>query len=149
MSGERPPAIASYHLARYVANQHKVPHTHFSMLSEMTINLIGPLEYHGYLLPDRMLPDISEGKMFCKWLREVKKIDPSQFPYYNHEYEDGRIVAAKLYPISLLEDFRNHFHGVWLKNQAIRYFRERDRSAVDFFPRAFPRLFQATQHRLS
>jgi hypothetical protein len=33
------------------------------------------MEIMGYTLPEHMLPDISSGKMFCKWLRDVHGID--------------------------------------------------------------------------
>ena len=86
-----------YHLRRYVANMSEVPRTHFSMLQEMTYNLIAPMESNGYTLPESMLPDISEGRMFSDWLRE-QGIDPTAFPRYTHKYEDGRKVRARLYP---------------------------------------------------
>lgn len=118
-----------YHLRRYVANMAKVPNTHFSMLQEMTYNLIAPMEANGYTIPESMLPDISEGRMFCGWLRK-NGIEPKNFPSYIHEYEDGRKVKARLYPNEFLSDFRNHFHEVWLPQRAKIYFSERDPSAL-------------------
>lgn len=119
-----------YHLRRYMANRAQVPHTHFSMLNEMTLVLIGPMEDSGYTLPDNLLPDISEGRMFCKWLRDEKGIDTDALPTYKHEFEDGRIVHPKLYPNEVLADFRAHFHQVWLPSKALKYFAERDPKAV-------------------
>ena len=75
-----------------------IPRTHFSMLQELTYTLIAPMEAQGYTLPERMIPDISEGRMFSKWLRDEKGIDPATFPTYKHKYEDGRVVDARLYP---------------------------------------------------
>ena len=66
-----------YHLRRYVANMTAIPRTHFSMLQELTYGLIAPMEAQGYTLPENMVPDISEGRMFSKWLRD-KGIDPEQ-----------------------------------------------------------------------
>ena len=103
-------AILPVHLERYMLNRSKVPYTHFSMLNELTLNLIAPLEQAGYTLPQSLVPDISEGRMFCKWLRDQKNIEPNVFPTYKHEYPDGREVDAKLYPIELYEDFRRHFN---------------------------------------
>jgi KilA-N domain len=77
MSGKSPATVADtvpYHLRRYVANQPNIPVAHFSILSEMTTLLIAPMEIMGYTLPEHMLPDISNGKMFCKWLRDVHGI---------------------------------------------------------------------------
>ena len=119
-----------YHLRRYVANLGNVPRGHFSVLQELTYNLIAPLEARGYHLPDHMVPDISQGRMFAGWLRNEKGIDPAQFPSYRHQYEDGRIVDAKAYPNALKGDFSHHFETVWMPNRAIGYFRERDPEAV-------------------
>lgn len=124
-----------YHLRRYVANMTAVPRTHFSMLQELTYSLIAPMEADGYTLPEHMVPDISEGRMFCKWLREVKGVDPTSFPTYTHRYEDGRKVQARLYPNELLPDFRKHFQEEWLPNRAGMYFESRDPKAIGYLPK--------------
>ncbi|HCT7913257.1 KilA-N domain-containing protein [Acinetobacter baumannii] len=126
-----------YHLERYVQNMNEIPHTHFSMLNELTFNLIAPMENRGYTLPENMVPDISEGKMFSKWLRDVKGIDTSALPSYSHRYQDGRIVQARLYPIELLPDFRKHFHEVWIPQKALTYFRERDPQALPYLTQVY------------
>jgi hypothetical protein len=77
MSGNIPASVAvPYHLRRYVANQPNVPVGHFSILTEMTQLLIAPMELMGYTLPEHMFPDISHGKMFCKWLRDLTGSTP-------------------------------------------------------------------------
>lgn len=119
-----------YHLKRYLANQAAVPRTHFSMLQELTLALIAPLEQQGYRLPDNMIPDISEGRMFSKWLRDEKGVDTSAMPTYRHAYADGRVVDARLYPLHLLADFREHFHAVWMKERCMTYFADRDTKAL-------------------
>jgi hypothetical protein len=129
MSGKVAGGNLPYHLRRYVANMSNVPAGHFSMLNEMTIALIAPLERMGYVLPISLLPDISEGKMFCKWLRE-QGYDTNALPTYDHHYEDGRIVYAKAYPNKLLADFRRHFVEVWLHQHALVYFGQRDQNAI-------------------
>ncbi|MET4219571.1 hypothetical protein ABIB00_004794 [Bradyrhizobium sp. LB14.3] len=35
-----------------------------------------------------LVPDISHGKMFCKWLCDVHGIDTDALPTYRHVYED-------------------------------------------------------------
>jgi len=72
MSGKsRPgPYNPPYHLERYLANNGSVPAGYFSVLAELTILVIGPLERLGYRLPSEMVPDISEGRIFAKWLRD-------------------------------------------------------------------------------
>lgn len=124
--------VLPIHIERYMQNRAKVPYTHFSMLNEITLNLVAPLEQAGYTLPVKMVPDISEGRVFCKWLRDNKGIDTDSFPKYSHEYPDGRVVEAKLYPMELYEDFRKHFNEVWLPVHAPKYFAKKDKVALSF-----------------
>ena len=124
-----------YHLARYTANSQKIPYTHFSILNEMTLALIAPLENEGYRLPESLIPDISQGKMFARWLREKKGVDTDSMPTYSHEYADGRVVQAKMYPVELIEEFRLHFNEVWLPQRSTEYFRERDPKALPYLPK--------------
>ncbi|MBW8299474.1 MAG: KilA-N domain-containing protein [Hydrogenophaga sp.] len=139
MSGSGPKrSEMPYHLRRYVANQSNVPIGHFSILAELTMALIGPMEHMGYTLPENMVPDISHGRMFCKWLRDKHGIDTDALPTYWHVYEDGRRVQAKAYPESLLADWRKHFREEWLPNRAVAYFTGRDNSALAFLPRLLP-----------
>jgi hypothetical protein len=124
-----------YHLRRYVANMAAIPRTHFSVLQELTYGLIAPMEADGYTLPEYLVPDISQARMFSKWLWDHKRIDPSTFPTYLHRYEDGRVVQARLYPNELLADFRAHFQNVWLPLRAETYFSERDPRALSYLPK--------------
>lgn len=122
-----------YHLKRYLLNRGKIPNGYFSMFNEIVYSLIAPLEQLGYTLPDRLVPDISEGKIFCSWLREIKGVDPSKFPTYEHEYGDGRkIPGVRLYPNELLPEFRAHFNNVWLLERAEEYFSKKDKKALPF-----------------
>lgn len=137
MSGGMAPKRAElpYHLRRHIANQNNVPHGHFSMLSEVMISIIGPMEAMGYTLPERMLPDISMGKMFCAFLRSQRNVDTTRMPKYLHVFEDGRRVMANAYPDELLADFRKHLREVWLAKHAIPYFRPRDSEALPYLSR--------------
>jgi hypothetical protein len=105
------------------------------MLNELIFGLVAPMEADGYTLPEKMMPDISEGRMFCKWLREEKGVEPNHFPTYKHRFADGRVVDAKLYPNELLADFRAHFHGTWLPKKAPQYFADRDVNALSYLPK--------------
>jgi hypothetical protein len=128
-----------YHLRRYMTNQKNVPKGHFSVLNEITLALIGPMEADGYTLPESLWPDISQGLMFAKWLRKVKNLDTKAMPYYRHEFEDGRpAVLAKAYPNDLLVDFRTHFTEYWLPYRSEKYIRERDVAALAFLPKLLP-----------
>jgi len=121
-----------------MANRSEIPPTHFSMLNEMLFALIAPLEDAGYTVPETMVPDISAGIMFCKWLRDEKGIDTDTLPTYRHVYEDGRVCYPKLYPNSVLADFRKHFHEVWLPKKARDYFTDRDPKALQYLPKLLP-----------
>lgn len=141
MTGRGSPAShrMPYHLRRYVKNRVRVPDGHFSMLTEMTQLVIAPLEDAGYVLPERLLPDISSGKMFSQILRDELGIDTSVMPYYDHYYEDGRVVRARAYPEEYLPAFRKFMRDVWLPKKAHQYFRERDLNAVKFLPAILPK----------
>jgi len=133
--GKSKPQKMPYHIERYMANSQAIPVTHFSMLNEMIFALIAPLESSGYTVPDNMVPDISEGRMFCKWLREVMLVDTDSLPTYEHKFEDGRVVHPKLYPNELLPAFREHFHRVWLPQKAENYFSSKDTTALPHLKR--------------
>jgi len=133
MSGKGAPARPSkmpYHLERHMANVGKIPPTHFSILQEMTTTLIAPLEVSGYTLPEKMVPDISQGKMFCKFAREKLGLDTDALPTYEHQYPDGRVVEAKLYPVEHLGAFRKYIAEVWMPQRAEGYFKDRDPLAL-------------------
>lgn len=132
-----------YHLRRYVRNRGNVPDGYFSMLTEMTQLIIAPMEEAGYTLPERMLPDISSGRMFCSWLRTEKGVDPNSFPTYLHYFEDGRIIAVRAYPDELLADFRKYMKQVWIPAKAVTYFRQRDPNAVEFLTAIYPKALPA------
>lgn len=119
------------HVRRYMVNQHKIPPSHFSMLNQMTFRLLAPLEGQGYILPAKMMPDISLGRMFSGWLRE-KGYDPDSFPSYRHEFLDYRPdVDARLYPNELMTEFNQQLEG-WLKDgRARKYFGERDGDSIE------------------
>ena len=98
------------HVQRFLKNRAKIPLDHFSMLNEIYLHLFAPLEEYAIIPPDKIMPDISTGRMFSGFLRQ-KGIDPSQFPTYEHEFADASRmrVRARLYPIEYLLDFRRYF----------------------------------------
>ncbi len=134
------PTPLPFHIRRYLANQGNVPVGHFSILTELTLCLIGPMEALGYRLPEKLWPDISSGRMFAKFLRDTHGIDTDAMPTYQHDFEDQRpSVFAKAYPERLLHHFRAHFREVWLPERAANYFAERDPIALSYLPRLLPR----------
>lgn len=145
----KPQATMPYHLKRYLLNRGKVPVGYFSVFNEIVYSLIAPLEDIGYTLPDNLVPDISEGGHFCKWLRNVKGVEPNNFPTYSHEYADGRIVnGVKLYPNEYLADFRAHFNDVWLYKRAYEYFSKKDKTALPFIQKMILQLSKAEQEQI-
>lgn len=128
-----------FHLRRYVINQPNVPDGCFSVLTEMIYGLVAPLEMAGYELPETIWPDISEGILFARYLREEHGIDTAAVPTYWHVFEDGRAaVRAKAYPNDYLALFRGHFTNVWLRQRAREYFLQRDPAALRYVDLALP-----------
>ena len=119
------------HVRRYLVNRHKIPPTHFSMLDQMTLRVLAPMEEYGYTLPPHLMPDIALGRMFSRWLRE-RGYDPDYFLTYRHKFLDHRpTVDARLYPNELITDFNQKLAG-WLRDgRARRYFAERDSNALE------------------
>jgi hypothetical protein len=127
-----------YHLQRYVTNQHNVPVGHFSILVEMTQTLIAPLEACGVEVPEHVWPDISQGRMFCDWLRK-NGYNPDAFPTYRHDFSDGRkAVYPKAYPIELLGSFRLFLQNDWMPNRMPKYLAEKVPEALPFMARLLP-----------
>ena len=130
MSGKAKPAKLPYHLERHMMNLHKIPVGYFSVLQEMTNAMIAPMEARGYTLPDHLVPDISHGRMLCKHLRDHLGADTDMLPTYKHEFQDGRVVDAKLYPVEHLGTFRKLLDEHWLPSKAAAYFKDRDTRAL-------------------
>ena len=117
------------HVRRYLVNRQQIPSTHFSMLDQMVLRLLAPLEEHGYILPSNLMPDIALGRMFSQWLRD-KGYVPDSFPTYRHRFLDKRpVVDARLYPNNLMTEFNDRLEW-WLRNKARRYFAPKDQNAM-------------------
>lgn len=130
MSGKGQPVRLPFHLERHMINLHKIPRGYFSALQEMTNFLVGPMEVNGYRLAENLMPDISQAKMLCKYLREIMDVDTKTLPKYMHSFPDGREVEAKLYPDKYLLIFRQLMADKWMPVNAIKYFKDRDPSAL-------------------
>jgi hypothetical protein len=150
MSGNVPNAQKfPYHIQRYLINRAEIPPTHFSVFNEIVFCLIAPLEDLGYELPDKLVPDISQGRMFARWVRDEIGMEPNDFPTYTHTYPDGRIIPnVKLYPNRLLGEFRDHFHNIWIKERAAKYFNERDKNALPYLQKMIQTLPESDYVRL-
>ena len=111
-----------YHIRRYLINRNKIPPTHFSMLDNMTLLLLAPLEAKNFIIPNNWMPDISMGRMFSQWLRD-NGYDPNTYPTYQHIFDDGKRppVQARLYPNEILTNFNLYFYNKWLPEKSITY----------------------------
>ena len=134
MSGGAPkaPAELPHHLNRYIKNDANVPPGYFSILQETGLGLFGPLHNLGFEIPKGWVPDISVGKLFCKWLRSEHGVDTDALPTYRHDYLDGRIVDPKLYPDVFLAEYRRWFREVWLPEYGVNYFKKKDPSSLAY-----------------
>jgi hypothetical protein len=141
MTGRVSPAANQmpYHLRRYLKDRNGVPDGYFSMLTEMVQAIIAPMEQAGYTLPERMLPDISSGRMFSHLLREELGVDTDAMPSYSHHFEDGRVVRARAYPEEYLPAFRRFLRERWIPEKSISYFRQRDPETVPFLESIYPK----------
>ena len=120
-----------YHLRRYMVNMPNVPYGYFSMLNEVTLSLIGPLEQLGYTVSSSMIPDISLGKTFSNHLRSLG-YPVDLYPMYPNQFEDGRVVQARAYPNALIGELRRFFTEDWLRTRSQKYFAERDPQALPY-----------------
>jgi hypothetical protein len=132
MNGKGTPAPKSlpYHIERHMLNAAKIPAGYFSVLQEMTMILVAPMDHHGYELPEGMMPDISMAKMLCATLREQFGVDTKALPVYMHTFPDGRSVQANLYPDTYLAEFRKLMQQEWLPQRSSKYFGDRDPKAL-------------------
>lgn len=111
----------------------RIPSGYFCIFEETT-NLVGNLEHHGYNLPDDAIIDISIGKCFCKFLRDECGIEPNDVCLqYPHWYPgQSHPVSANLYPLNLLEIFRNWLDKRYYSHHIEKYFKTRkDTKAIE------------------
>lgn len=128
-------------ISRYQDNYHKLPNDHFSVISEMYVRLFIELEKVGYQIPDKgvhgkqMMPDISVGQGFAKFLKEKNSDYYEKHLTYTHTFPDGREVEANMYHIDALPMFIRYIHEKWIPENAERYFRDKDPLALDYLPK--------------
>lgn len=128
-------------IERYKDNFHKIPGDHFSVISEMFVRLFMSLEKVGYVIPDagidgkKMVPDISVGLGFAKFLKGQGSEFYGSHKTYKHSFPDGRIVDANMYHIDALPDFIKYINEKWIPENAEKYFKTRDPLALDYLPK--------------
>ncbi|MGV8133759.1 MAG: Bro-N domain-containing protein [Mangrovibacterium sp.] len=128
-------------ITRYKDNYHKLPSDYFSVISEMFARLYIELEKVGYVIPDKgaggkqMMPDISVGKGFAKYLRDNNSEFIDTHKKYMHTFPDGREVEANMYHIDALPTFIKYINDKWIPENAEMYFKTRDPLALDYLPK--------------
>lgn len=126
---------------RYKLNCNKIPYNYFSVLNEMWTQVYKEFEKAGYILPDvseigkALMPDISVGKCFAKYLRAMGFQEWNQCRKYLHEFADGRCVKALMYPVDLLPTFIRYVHEEWIPKRASAYLKSRDPKALEYLPK--------------
>lgn len=132
-------------ITRYKDNFHKLPNDHFSVISEMFARLYIELEKAGYQIPDKgingkqLMPDISVGRGFAKFLRDNNSEYFDKHKKYIHTFPDGREVEANMYQIDALPEFIRYINERWIPQNAEKYFKERDPVALDYLPKLLGR----------
>jgi len=125
-------------LKRFTDNFHKIPSTHFSVITELFVRLFAALEKEGYSIPDKgitgkdMMPDISVCRGFAKFLRENHSDLWDKHTTYEHTFPGGRTVDACMYPIEVLPLFIRYVHERWIPENAVKYFEGKDPLALDY-----------------
>lgn len=127
-------------IQRFVENIHHIPRECFSVLGELFITVYGELEKVGYQLPDKaenwkqMMPDISVGLVFSKFLKERYPEWYETRKKYIHIFPDGKEKEAYMYPLAALPVFREFVFNVWFPKYAEQYFAKRDPLATNYIP---------------
>jgi prophage antirepressor-like protein len=128
-------------IERYKDNYYKLPNNYFSVISEMYARLYMELEKVGYSVPDRgehgkqMMPDISVGRLFAKYLKENNSEFFENHRTYKHTFPDGREVDANMYHIDALPIFIRYINEKWIPENAEKYFKDKDPLALYYLPK--------------
>lgn len=128
-------------IERYKDNIHKIPGDYFSVISEMFVRMYAELEKVGYSIPNKgedgkqMMPDISVGRGFAKFLKDNNSEFWGTHKKYNHTFPDGRVVEANMYKIDALPMFIRYINECWLFENASEYFKKRDPIALEYLPK--------------
>jgi len=130
---------------RYQENFHKIDRNYFSVISELFVTLNAEFEKVGYQIPDRgedgkqIMPDVSVGKLFSKYLEKINSEFNGKHKFYMHSFPDNRKdVKARMYPIEALPIFRKFIYDKWIPEKAQTYFKKRDPIALDYLPKLLP-----------
>lgn len=128
-------------IVRFNDNWDKVDRGYFSVISELFVRLYGRFEHVGYQIPNKAFngkeirPDTSVGRLFSTFLKEHHPDKADNYKKYKHHFPDGLIVDARQYPNEMLPIFIRYVDEYWIPNCAEKYFKERDKLALDYLPK--------------
>jgi transcriptional regulator with XRE-family HTH domain len=102
----------------------RIPAGWFCIFEEI-VPLVAQLERYGYCLPEDAVIDGSIGKRFCSYLRDEYEIEPDNVCMkYPHWYPGRRnAVPANLYPLNLIQVFREWLEYRYYNQYLIPYFK--------------------------
>lgn len=117
---------------------------YWSMLNKMVELFALPLEHNGFEIPENIIPDISTGILFNKFLRAKGYIPEKICKTYLHIYPDGReIPGVRQYPDSLYPLFTEWFQKEWLQKRCAKYIIERtDEVVLPYLQNTFPNMIE-------
>ena len=81
------------------------------------------------------MPDISVGRGFVAYLKQIDSEFLASHKTYIHTFPDGREVEANMYHIDVLPQFIRYINEKWIPENAEKYFKERDPVALDYLPK--------------
>ncbi len=117
---------------------------YWPMLNKMVELFALPLEHNWFELPDNIIPDISTGILFNKYIKD-KGYNPEKIcKTYTHIYPDWRqIIWVRQYPDSLYPLFTEWFQKEWLSKRCAKYIIERtDKYVLPYLKNTFPNLVE-------
>lgn len=117
---------------------------YWSMLNKMVELFALPLEHNWFELPDNIIPDISTGILFNKYIKD-KWYNPEKIcKTYTHIYPDWREINwVRQYPDSLYPLFTEWFQKEWLKERCAKYIIERtDDHILPYLQNTFPNVIE-------
>ena len=126
---------------RFNDNWDRVDAGHFSVISELYIRVYGKFEHLGHRLAEKapngteVRPDVSVGKTFPTFLKEMHPHLVGLFKMYRHLLPDGSECDARQYEVAALPAFIEFIETEWLPHHAETYLRPRDPVALEYLPR--------------
>jgi hypothetical protein len=122
---------------------------YWSMLNKMVELFALPLEHNWFELPDNIIPDISTGILFNKYIK-LKWYNPEKIcKTYTHIYPDWRHINwVKQYPDSLYPLFTEWFQKEWLLKRCAKYIIERtDDHVLTYLQNTFPSVIEYKERK--